>query len=120
MNEKTIATSLRTLPVQAAIDQLKVELADFRANVALERAFDRQRISRLENTIGKAQPAQRDRGEILVALLATHGGKMSQREAITLMRLPKSRFSELLRTMKDKIEVRQSRLNRRHNILILK
>ena len=66
------------------------------------------------------QPLQKDRGEILRALIAANGGKMLAKDARNKMRLPRSRFSELLVTLKDVIEVKPYRLNKRQNVLILK
>jgi hypothetical protein len=40
--------------------------------------------------MGKIQPAQKDRGEILLALLAANGGKMPAKDAWQQMRLPKN------------------------------
>jgi hypothetical protein len=56
--------------------------------------YYRQRIAKLEQS--EQQPIQKDRGEILRALLAANGGKMLAKEARQKMRLSKSRFSELL------------------------
>jgi len=42
-------------------------------------AFDRRRIAALEK--GKIRPAQKDRGEILKALIAANGGKMLAKDA---------------------------------------
>jgi hypothetical protein len=64
----------------------------------------RQRIARLEQR--KPQPLQKDRGEILRALLAANGGKMLAKEARQEMHLSESRFSELLSKMKKYIEKR--------------
>jgi hypothetical protein len=47
---------------------------------------------------------QKDRGEILLALLAANGGKMLAKEARKRMRLSEPRFSLLLRTLADEIE----------------
>jgi hypothetical protein len=85
--------------------------------ICVDIAHDRQRISRLERV--EPQPMQKDRGEILRALLAANGGKMLAKDARQKMRLSKSRFSELLGIMKDTIESRPSRLNKRQNILVL-
>ena len=83
-----------------------------------EIAYDRQRIAKLEQK--DPQPIQKDRGEILVALLSAHGGKMLAKEARQKMHLSKSRFSELLESMKDCIEKRPYHLDRTQNIIILK
>jgi len=66
------------------------------------------------------QPTQRDRGEILRALLAINGGKMLAKEARRIMHLSESRFSELLARMEDDIEKRPYHLDRTQNIIILR
>lgn len=86
--------------------------------ICLDIAQDRQRISKLERV--EPQPMQKDRGEILIALLAANGGKMLAKDARQKMHLSRSRFSELLATMQEVIEVKPYRLNKRQNVLILK
>jgi hypothetical protein len=99
-----------TKPLQDRLDALQEE-------TALERAYDRQRIAKLEQR--EPQPLQKDRGEILRALIAANGGKMLAKDARQKMHLSRSRFSELLGTMKGTIEARPSHLNKRRNILVL-
>jgi len=60
------------------------------------------------------QPMQKDRGEILRALLAANGGKMLAKEARKRMHLDRATFSRLLTAMKDYIEVRPYHLKSRH------
>jgi uncharacterized coiled-coil protein SlyX len=79
-----------------------------------------QLISQLrEATKKEPQPLQRDRGEILRVLLAANGGKMLAKDARKKMRIPKSSFSELLKTC-DFIEVRPYHLDTRQDVLVLK
>lgn len=66
------------------------------------------------------EPLQKDRGEILRALIAANNGKMLAKEARQKMHLSESRFSELLTKMKDKIGKRPYHLDRTQNIIILK
>ena len=66
------------------------------------------------------QPLQKDRGEILRALLAANGGKMLAKEARQKMHLSRPLFSMLLATMKDDIEVRPYHLRKNQRILALK
>jgi hypothetical protein len=82
-----------------------------------EIAYDRQRIAKLEHI--EPQPLQRDRGEILRALLAANGGKMLAMDARQKMRLRKDRFSKLLATC-DFIITKPYHLDRRQNVIILK
>jgi hypothetical protein len=82
-------------------------------------AYDRQRLARLEAP-DDPTASQKDRGEILRALIASYGGKMPEKEARQKMHLSKSQFSQLLASMKDFIESKPSSLDKRQNILVLK
>ena len=55
-----------------------------------EAALDRQRVTKLEQ---KVQPMQKDRGEILRALIAASGGKVLSKYARLKMHLDKATFS---------------------------
>ncbi len=79
-------------------------------------AQDRQRIAKLERT--EPQPMQRDRAEILHALLAANGGKMLAKDARKKMHLSKNRFSELLGNC-DFVETKPYHLDRRQVVIIL-
>jgi hypothetical protein len=100
-----------TKPLQDRLDALQEE-------IALERAYDRQRIAKLEQN--EPQPLQRDRGEILRALIAAHGGKMLVKDARQKMRLSKQLFSMLIASMNDYIEVKPLKSDKRKKVLILK
>jgi hypothetical protein len=65
-------------------------------------------------------PAQRDRRDVLKALLVANNGKMLAKEARQRMRIDKSLFSRLLATMKDCIEVRPFHADKRNYLLILR
>ena len=108
-------------PLKAEIQELRnVELQDMRtlshdiqdAFEAIDEIDQRQRI--------KPQPLQKDRGEILRALLAANGGKMLATDARKKMHIDRNRFSELLVTVKDEIEVKPYHLRKNWNVLILK
>jgi hypothetical protein len=99
--------SLITKVVQEATERLYREIA-----------YDRQRISKLEQR--EPQPLQKDRGEILRALIAANGGKMLAKEARQKMHLNEPRFSELLATMRGYIDTKPYHLNKSAKILILK
>jgi hypothetical protein len=73
-----------------------------------------------EATKKEAQPLQKDRGDILRALLAANSGKMLAKDARQKMHLSRSRFSELLAAMQGDIEVKPYYLNKRQNVLVLK
>jgi hypothetical protein len=83
-----------------------------------EIALDRHRIARLEQS--EPGPLQKDRGEILRALIAANGGKMLAKEARQKMRLRKDLFSQLLKTCSDFIELKPYHLDRRQVVIILK
>lgn len=83
-----------------------------------EIAYDRQRIARLEQK--EPGSLQKDRGEILRALLAANGGKMLAKEARKKMRVSEATFSVLLSTMKDYVETKPYHLNKSWKVLILK
>jgi hypothetical protein len=85
--------------------------------LALDIAYDRQRLAKLEKV--DPQPMQRDRADILRALLAANGGKMLAKDARQKMHLRKERFSELIRIC-DFIELRPYHLDRRQEVIILK
>jgi hypothetical protein len=82
-------------------------------------AYDRQRLAKLEAP-DDPTPSQKDRGEILRALIALYGGKMPEKEARQKMRLSKSQFSQLLASMGDFVESKPSSLDKRQKILVLK
>ena len=65
------------------------------------------------------QPMQKDRADILRALLAANGGKMLAKDARKKMHLTKNRFSELLRVC-DFIDTKPYHLDRRQTVIILK
>jgi len=97
---------------------LKRELEAFQEHVAQERAFDRQRIARLEHK--EPQPLQKDRGEILRALIAANGGKMLAKDARKKMRLSKQLFSMLIASMGEYIEIKPLHSDKRKDVLMLK
>jgi len=88
------------------------------SRLALDIALDRQRLARLEKV--EPQPLQKDRGEILRALLAANGGKMMAKEARQKMHLGKEQFSLLLSKMDEYIETKQFHQDKRRLVLIIK
>ena len=81
-------------------------------------AQDRQRIARLEKP-PEPQPTQKDRAEVLRALLVANGGKMLATDARKKMHLRKDVFSQLLNTC-NFIERKPLHSDKRKVILILK
>lgn len=65
------------------------------------------------------QPLQKDRADILRALLAANGGKMLAKDARQKMHIKKNHFAELLRVC-DFIETKPYHLDRRQTVIILK
>ena len=127
-----------TKAVQEAIQPLKTEVESLKAVVAsqdekitvLEARVSLQEDNGLiqlrlindlrDGTKKEPQPMQKDRGEILRALLVANGGKMLAKDARKMMHLSKSRFSELLASMDGDLEKKPFHLDRTQNIIILK
>ena len=86
--------------------------------ICLDIAYDRQRLARLEKV--EPQPLQKDRGEILRALIAANGGKMLAQDARQKMHLGKEQFSLLLSKMGEYIEIKPLHSDNRKKILILR
>lgn len=109
--------------LESIIVQLKEENAAMAATQA--HSIENQEIQlRLINQLRagarrEPQPTQKDRAEILHALLAANGGKMLAKEARKKMHLSKNRFSELLRVC-GFIDTKPYHLDRRQTIIILK
>ncbi|MGA9100134.1 MAG: hypothetical protein WB392_14515 [Methanotrichaceae archaeon] len=100
------------------ISSLRADLESTQERFARDLAEDRQRISKLEDK--PLEPRNRDRGEVLAALIIKNGGAISRQEARKLMRLSESQFSQLLNVSKDFIKIGSSRLDKRIKILSLK
>jgi hypothetical protein len=123
--------------VQEAVQPLQDEIAQLREDRAQDQAeFERFKVTHRQfavqvgkdidalfeanlATTAKPQPLQKDRGDILRALLAANGGKMLAKDARHKMRLSKDRFSKLL-TVCDFIERKPYHLDKRQDIIILK
>lgn len=81
-------------------------------------AEDRQRITKLEEPT--IQPLQKDRADILRALIVTNGGKMLAKDARQKMHLSKELFSMLIASMGDYLEVKPLHSDKRKKVLALK
>jgi hypothetical protein len=108
--------------IQAVTESLKVEIQELKSNQDLqsENQFIQLRLINDLRKYRELQPLQKDRREILRALLVANGGKMLAKEARQKMHLSRSRFSELLAKTKDDIEVKPYYLKRNQKVLILK
>ena len=86
--------------------------------LALDIALDRQRITKLEKV--EPQPLQKDRADILRALIAANGGKMLAKDARQKMHLSKELFSMLIASMGECIETKPLHSDRRNLVLLIK
>lgn len=109
--ESAVADQDRKIVVLETVHDKDIE------RLALEAAYDRQRVTKLEQK--EPQPLQKDRGEILRALIATNGGKMLAKYARLKMRLDKATFSRLLSTLSDHVTRKVYQPDRRHKLLVL-
>ena len=85
--------------------------------ICLDIAYDRQRLAKLEKI--EPQPLQRDRGEILRALIAANDGKMLLSNARQKMHLRKDQFSQMLKGC-NFVEVKPLYSDKRKMVIILK
>jgi len=108
--------------LESIIVQLKEENAAMAAMQAhlIENQEIQARLIKQLQTKREPQPMQKDRGEILRALLVANGGKMLAKDARKKMHLSKSQFSQLLASMQDHIEVKPYNIDKRKKILMLK
>ena len=86
--------------------------------ICLDIAYDRRRLAALEKV--EPQPLQRDRGDILRALITANGGKMLAKDARAKMRMDKGNFSRLLDTLDDYIDTKPLHYDKRNLLLIIK
>jgi len=119
-----LVSELERLKVQTASQDRRIVEIAARQDEDCERfardiAYDRQRLAKLE-TPPDLMPSQKDRGEILRALLVANSGKMFEKEARQKMHLSKSQFSQLLASMQGFVEKKTYHLDKRQKILILK
>jgi uncharacterized membrane protein len=124
--------------LKEAIQPLQDEVESFRATVtrqdekiaALEATQETQADNQFiqlqligqlrEATKKEPQPLQKDRADILRALIAVNGGKILAKDARQKMRLSRSVFSQLIATMKDDIEVKPFNIRKNQNVITLK
>lgn len=113
-----LAEYQQLIAIAQEISTLREQIDYLQEKYARDIAEDRRRITALEKI--EPQPMQRDRGEILKALLAANSGKMLAKDARKKMHLSKSRFSELVATMKDEIDSKPYHLNKNWRVLSLR
>ena len=100
------------------ISNLRAELEHLQEKFARDIAEDRRRIAVLEHC--EPEPRNRDRGEVLAALIIKNGGHIPRQDARKIMRLSESQFSQLLTASKDIIVISPSKIDHRIKILSLK
>jgi hypothetical protein len=110
--------------LRATVDRQDEKIAVLEATASVQeenQLIQLRLISQLREAVRKEpQPLQKDRADILRALLAANGGKMLAKDARQKMHLIKPRFSELLATMKDDIEIMPYHLKKNQKVLVLK
>ena len=111
LEEENAALSLKLASVEQSHEQDT-------NRICLDIAYDRQRLAKLEKV--EPQPLQKDRAEILRALIAANGGKMLAKDARQKMRMDKGNFSRLLDTLKDDIDTKPLHQDKRRLLLIIK
>ena len=77
-----------------------------------------QRLKRLEKV--DPQPLQRDRGDVLRALIAANGGKMLAKDARQKMHLGKEQFSLLLSKMEEYVGTKPFHQDKRKLVIFIK
>jgi len=118
-------------PLRYEIEELRSERekdkAEFERFKATHRTFAVQTTKDIEalfeatiEATAKPQPLQKDRGEILRALIAANGGKMLAKDARQKMHLGKEQFSLLLSKMEEYIGTKPFHQDRRKLVLFIK
>ena len=77
-----------------------------------------QRLKRLEKV--DPQPLQKDRGDVLRALIAANGGKMLAKDARQKMHLGKEQFSLLLSKMEEYVGTKPFHQDKRKLVIFIK
>jgi hypothetical protein len=112
---------LREIVSQATAPLLeRIERLENEQTVLCENQFIQLKLVNQIRKNNEPQPLQRDRGEILKALVAANGGKMLAKDARQRMRLSKPLFSMLLTTLKDDIKIKPLHSDHRMKFLVLK
>jgi hypothetical protein len=95
-------------------------LATTQAHLAENQEIQLRLICQLREVARKEpQPMQKDRADVLKALLAANGGKMLAKDVRQKMHLKKNHFAEVLRVC-DFIDTKPYHLDRRQTVIILK
>jgi hypothetical protein len=108
----------RIAALESHISALEAHQLNDTARLARDIALDRQRITKLEKV--EPQPLQKDRADILRALIAANGGKMLAKDARAKLKMDKGNFSRLLDLMKNDIGTKRLSTDRRILLLFIK
>ena len=108
----------RIAALESHISALDAHQSEDMEHLARSIAEDRQRISKLEKV--EPQPLQKDRADILRALIAANGGKMLAKDARAKLKMDKGNFSRLLDLMKNDIGTKRLSTDRRILLLFIK
>lgn len=108
----------RIAALESHISALDAHQSEDMEHLARSIAEDRQRITKLEEPT--IQPLQKDRSEILRALIAANGGKMLAKDARAKLKMDKGNFSRLLDLMKNDIGTKRLSTDRRILLLFIK
>jgi ABC-type transporter Mla subunit MlaD len=105
-----------------SLDTLERTVEDLRDLAKYTLSTLSKRVTSLEDVKAQVRPQklQAARGEILRTLLAANNGKMLASDARHRMGISKSAFSLLLGTLKDKIETKPLKSDRRKMLILLK
>lgn len=111
-----------TIAVPDELHIMKVEIEGLKSQIKEhESRLDWQSKKIEDLTFGKdLQPEQKNRREILLALLAANGGKMFAKDARQKMGLGKSTFSVLLKSLSGEIDKKPYHLNKSKLVMVLK
>lgn len=108
----------RIAALESHISALDAHQSEDMEHLARSIAEDRQRITKLEKV--EPQPLQKDRADILRALIAANGGKMLAKDARAKLKMDKGNFSRLLDLMKNDIGTKRLSTDRRILLLFIK
>jgi len=112
----------RVASLESRLEGVEVQLEKHQTNTGRERAYDRQRISKLEKP-NKAGPKSKEQIETVKQLLRDSPGHMTAFEVVRLyLRVGKARFSRLLATdeAQDEFLILQSPYDKRKRMLKLR
>ena len=121
MQEDQLLAELMTL--RAEVQELGDKIASLEkenATISENQLIQLRLIGQLRDAAKKEpQPMQKDRADVLRALLAANGGKMLAKDIRKKMHIKKNHFAELLRVC-NFAKTKRYHLDRRQTVIILK